>query len=189
MQKVYSYNSKEYFRKITFVGIFTAIAIVVCIYMALTADNYAGLFAVAAFVALYSSWNTFIAKVNSKEVILEEDGISFVAYGRTDKYLFSEITQFRARDFRTSGKIFIRVNNTNFFKGRYWVHTLHFTDREELYLFILQLEYKTHPDSMKARAWDSTRPNIDKSPVLPWNLPKKAGQFGAQPAPEKERDE
>ena len=183
MQKVYTYEPKEYFRQITFIGIFTCLIILACIYMALTADLYPGFWGFVALIAFYSSWNTFIARANSSEVILEEDGITFVAYGRKDKYLFTEITHFLAKDFRSSGKIFIRINKPSLLKGRYWLHTLRFNDGQELYLFILKLEYKANPTGLKARAWDSTRPNMDKTPILPWNMSEeqKMAELGIKP--------
>jgi hypothetical protein len=93
-----------------------------------------------------------------------------VSPGRQTKYLFSEITVFLAKDFRGSGKIFLRINKSALFKGRYWIHTREFNDSYELYLFMMKLEHQTHPNSIKSKAWNSTRPNVDKTPVLPWNL-------------------
>lgn len=140
------------------------------------ADLYRGVFFLAALIAFYTVWNTFVSLSNPSKVILEEDGISFVTFGKTIKYLFDDITVFMAKDFRGSGKIFLRINHHTMFKGRYWIHTREFNDSDELFLYLLKLEYKTHPDSIKSRAWDSTRPNVDKTPVLPWNLPPEEEQ-------------
>ncbi len=181
MQKTYQYNPKEYFTQITLVGIFTTLIVAFCVVMAFISQQPL-LFGFIALVAGYSSWNTFISGSNPSKVILEEDGISFLSYGRVDRYDFDKITSFRAKDFRGSGKIFLRVNNSGMLKGRYWIHTAQFNDGEELFLYLLKLEYKTHPTSIKARAWDSTRPNEDKTPVLPWNLPKETeGDPASQP--------
>ncbi len=116
-----------------------------------------------------AAWNVFGARANPSQVILEEDGISFVSYGKSEKFLFDEIDQFRAKDFRGNGKIYVRVRAGKH-HGRYWLHTFHYNDGEELFIYILKLEYKTHPTSLKAMAWDSTRPGEDKTPVLPWLL-------------------
>ncbi|MFP3041924.1 hypothetical protein LQZ19_08895 [Treponema primitia] len=141
------------------------------LYMIIT-NNRWEIFLLIACVAAYTVWNTFISGSNPGKVILEEDGISFESFRHRTKYRFSEITSFRAKDFRGSGKIFLRVNNSGFFKGRFWIHTQEFNDSDELYLFLLKLEYQTHPDSIKARAWDSTKPGVDKRPILPWNIMK-----------------
>ena len=175
MKKEYIYNPRHYFIQITLTTYFCIGIIVVCLYMIIS-DFYRSLFAFAALVAFYAVWNTFISLSNPSKVILEEDGISFVSYGKTFKYLFDEIKIFMAKDFRGSGKIFLRINDHSMLKGRYWVHTREFNDSDELFLYLLKLEYKTHPDSIKSRAWDSTRPNVDKTPVLPWNLPPEEEQ-------------
>ena len=170
MKKEYNYNPKHYFVTITFTSIFCVAILSIGIYMILI-DFYRYLFLLASLIAFYSAWNTFISGSNPSKVLLEEDGISFFSYGRTTKYLFDEIFVFRAKDFRYTGKVFLRINKYSNFKGRYWIHTKEFNDSDELYLFLMKLEHKTHPDSMKARAWDSTKPDYDKTPVLPWNLP------------------
>jgi hypothetical protein len=181
MQKEYIYNPKTYFRKITFSALFCILVFLAALYMILI-NNHRQIFLLIACVAAYTVWNTFISRSNPSKVILEEDGISFESFGRRTKYLFSEITSFRAKDFRGSGKIFLRINNSNFFKGRFWIHTMEMNDSQELYLFILKLEYQTHPHSIKARAWDSTRPGVDKKPTLPWNITKEGGSPETPPA-------
>jgi hypothetical protein len=172
MKKEYRYDPKRYFTHITLTGGFCGLLFLFSLVMIGTGVR-PRLFALAALVAGYTAWNTFVSRSNPGKVILEEDGISFESYGKQSKYLFDEITTFLAKDFRGSGKIYLRINNHNFLRGRFWIHTREFNDSEELFLFLLKLEYKTHPGSIKARAWDSTRPEVDKTPVLPWNLPKK----------------
>ncbi|GHV77999.1 hypothetical protein AGMMS49942_28200 [Spirochaetia bacterium] len=167
MKKEYIYNPAVYFRKITLTA-FLCIPIFIAAIALMFFDSHWQIFLLIAVVAAYTVWNTFVSSSNPGKVTLEEDGISFESYGRSTKYPFAEIKSFRAKDFRGSGKIFLRINDATFFKGRYWIHTLQCNDSEELYLYLLKLEYQTHPDSIKARAWDSTRPGVDKKPVLPW---------------------
>jgi hypothetical protein len=172
MKKEYIYNPKHYLLQITITSCFCVVLIGLSLNMIIL-NVYRGLFCFAGLIAIYTAWNTFVSGSNPSKVILEEDGISFISYGRKVKYLFDEITRFFAKDFRYTGKIFLRINNYTYFKGRYWIHTKEFNDSDELFLFLLQFEYKTHPDSIKSRAWDSTRPEVDKTPILPWNLPAK----------------
>ena len=184
MKKEYIYNPRHYFIQVTLTSCFCIVIILIAIYMILL-NVYRGLFVLAALIALYASWNTFISGSNPSKVILEEDGVTFVSFGKSCKFFFDEIKSFLAKDFRYSGKIFLRINKYNYFKGRYWVHTKEFNDSDELFLFFLQIEYKTHPDSIKSRAWDSTRPEVNKMPVLPWNLPPAEEQKSSTPDPEK----
>jgi hypothetical protein len=172
MKKEYIYDSKGYFTHITLTAYFCIVIVLVSAGMIIAGYNRS-VFALIALVAGYTVWNTFISRSNPSRVILEEDGISFEAYGKTTKYLFTDIKSFLAKDFRGSGKIFLRVNKSSLLRGRYWIHTKECNDSDELYLYILKLEHQTHPNNMKARAWDSTRPEVDKTPALPWNLPDK----------------
>ncbi|GHV86580.1 hypothetical protein AGMMS50230_21880 [Spirochaetia bacterium] len=176
MKKEYIYNQKSYFIQITLIAYFCAAAFLFSLVM-IVIDYKRNIFIMAAVVSVYTVWNTFISHSNPGKVILEEDGISFESYGKVFKYLFDEITTFLAKDFRGSGKIFLRINQHNFFQGRFWIHTMEFNDSEELFLYLLKLEYKTHPNSIKARAWDSTRPEVNKMPILPWNIPQKEEQL------------
>ncbi|MDR1894277.1 MAG: hypothetical protein LBQ61_06240 [Spirochaetales bacterium] len=176
MEKRYRYDDVSYFWRVKLTGVFCALVCLAALYLALFGGVYRGVFGFISFVAFYSFWNIFVSRSNPGEIILEEEGITFLSFGRKDKYLFSEITSFLVKDFRTSGKLYIRVNNANLFKGRYWFNFLMCNDGEELYLFLLKLEYKTHPASLKAKAWDSTKPGVDKTPVLPWNLPPETGE-------------
>jgi hypothetical protein len=169
MRKEYIFDPKVYFTRIFLSGIFCIGIIIFSIYMIII-DNYRPIFILVAVVSAYSVWNSFISKSNPGKIILEEDGITFDSFGRQSKFLFSEITKFLAKDFRGSGKIFLRINKPGLFSGRYWIHTREFNDPYELYLFIMKLEHQIHPNSIKSRAWDSTRPEVDKTPVFPWNL-------------------
>jgi hypothetical protein len=169
MNKEYIFDPKVYFARVILTGIFCVLIFVFSLYMVFT-DNHRQLFILIAAVSAYASWNAFVSGSNPNKIILEENGISFVSPVRQTKYLFSEITVFLAKDFRGSGKIFLRINKSGFLKGRYWIHTREFNDSYELYLFIMKLEHKTHPNSIKSKAWNSTRPEVDKNPVLPWNL-------------------
>jgi hypothetical protein len=169
MSKEYIFDPKVYFTRVVLTGIFCIFIFGFSLYM-IANDNYTLLFILIAVVSAYTSWNALVSGANPNKIILEEDGISFVSPGRRIKYLFSEITVFLAKDFRGSGKIFLRINKAGFFKGRYWIHTREFNDSYELYLFIMKLEHQTHPNSITSKAWNSTRPEVDKTPVLPWNL-------------------
>lgn len=169
MSKEYIFDPKVYFTRVILTGVFCIFVFVFSWYM-IVSGTYRQIFMLVAVVSAYTSWNALVSGANPNKIILEEDGISFVSPVRRTKYLFSEITVFLAKDFRGSGKIFLRINRAGLFRGRYWIHTREFNDSYELYLFMMKLEHQTHPNSIKSRAWDSTRPEVDKTPVLPWNL-------------------
>lgn len=172
MQKRYIYEPKAYFSQVTLTSIFTALILAYCIYQIIIGFQPI-LFGLIGLVAAYTSWNTFIARANPSQVVLEEDGISFVSFGKVDKYPFDQLKSFQVREFRGSGKMFIRVNNSNLLRGRYWLNTREMNDGEELFLYILKLEHHVHPNSIKAKSWNSVQPELDKTPYLPWQQPKE----------------
>ena len=48
--------------------------------------------------------------------------------------------------------MYIRINDSSLFKGRYWLQTRVMTDGRELFQRICDLEFRIHPDTLKARA-------------------------------------
>ena len=186
MKKTYTYEPRQYLYQIILPGVFFAMVAVYSFYQIAT-DGYS-IFALAAIVACYAFWNTFVSGSNPSQVILEEDGISFVSFGRTQKYLFDDISVFLTREFRYARKLFIRVNKYNYLRGRFWVNAARFNDCDELYMNMLKLEYKTHPQSVKSRSWDSTQPNIDKTLIMPWLLHREEtpGEAPAESEPEQD---
>lgn len=149
--KSYMYQKKLFFIEVTFTGIFCILIFIVSLILALQ-GYLSGLMIFVAVICLYQIWNTFISKSTPEEVVIDDDYISFSAYNRCDKYYFSEMKVLRIREFPTSGKMYIRVNDSNLLKGRYWVQTKQFENGKELFKTLLDLEYKLHPDTLKARA-------------------------------------
>lgn len=149
--KVYQYDKRLFLIEVKVTGYFCIAVIFLCLYMAL--NNVApGLMIMAALIAFYTVWNTFISHSNPEIVKFEENAISFSSFQKEDRYTFEDIKQFRIREFPSSGKMYIRINNSNLFKGRYWVQTSQFNDGKELFHKLLDMEYEMHPDTLKARA-------------------------------------
>lgn len=155
MKKTFLYEPPFYNIEVTFTGVFCAFVLVACIVFAITDTFIPRLLAIIfGCVAFYQVWNTFVSLSNPEKVSVDEEGdtISFSGFGRTDTYKISTLTTFLVRPFPSSGKTYIRVGDHNIFKGRYWVPTKMFSDGAELFQYLCDLEYKVHPDSLKARA-------------------------------------
>ena len=178
MSKTYVYQPREYFWKVTLTGIVAAVVFAASPFLIFSSPHLRNFILFVMLVTGYTLLNTFFARCYPSQIILEDDGISFVSYGRTIKYRFDEIKRFMVKDWRGSGRMYIRINDSTLLRGRYWLYLRRCNDGEELFIYLLKLEYKTHPDSWKAKAWDSTRPNENKEPILPWNLPQKDAQLG-----------
>lgn len=152
----YTFDSAVYTRKITAIGVFCAIILLYSVFMILNGKSPL-VFSGAAIVAFYTVWETFVSLSNPKEVEIDKNGISFRAYGREHRYLWSDINSFRAKEFISAKKIFLRINKAGFLKGRYWLHCYYFSDGEELYRTIIKHELQFNPDSIKAWARNGRR--------------------------------
>ncbi|WP_231036115.1 hypothetical protein [Pectinatus sottacetonis] len=72
--------------------------------------------------------------------------------GRFQKYRYDKIKYFKVREARYSRNMFIRINKPLLGKGRFWINANGFNDSKELYEYIINLEYKIHPRSLKSIA-------------------------------------
>ena len=151
MKTTYSYLKRYFFIEVTLTGIVCLAALLVCPYLAYK-GIVPGIMIVLMVPAAYQVWNTFVAIANPQTVEIDDEAIAFSAWGRTDRYLWNDVTSFRVREFPSAGKIYIRVNNSGLLRGRYWLQTRVMTDGRELFQRICDLEYKIHPDTLKARA-------------------------------------
>lgn len=149
--KEYNFDKKVYSVQITLTGVFCIAIALFCAYSMITTGTI-GIYAIGALVAIYTAWNDFVSISNPEKVTLADDYIAFTAYGREHKYMREDIEEFRLREFPSAGKIYIRLNKSNIFKGRYWVHCKLFDDGEELFTRLRDMEYEIHPDSLKAKA-------------------------------------
>ena len=151
MKTTYSYLKRYFFIEVTLTGIVCLAALLVCPYLAYK-GIVPGIMIVLMVPAAYQVWNTFLAIANPQTGEIDDEAIAFSAWGRTDRYLWNDVTSFRVREFPSAGKIYIRVNNSGLLRGRYWLQTRVMTDGRDLFQRICDLEYKIHPDTLKARA-------------------------------------
>lgn len=154
--KTYTYTPKEYNIKVTVPSVFTVFIFIVCIYEIIFSANKA-VFALVGFIALYTFWDTFVSISNPSQVKISSQFLSFIAYGREHQYLLEDIYSFKIKEFRYSGKMFIRINKANRLRGRYWLNTKEFPDGNELFQYMMDLEHHVHPNSLKAIARNSNQ--------------------------------
>lgn len=152
--KRYRYNQAKFNVSVTLTGVF---CLVLCVLAVLSIAGVITLIpaALGAFILIiagYQVWNTFIAIANPQDVVIDDGSISFGAFGRTDRYSFDQITGFNVREMGGDAKVYVRVNGGGLLRGRYWLQLLYMNNGKELFKWIEDFEYKTDPDSLKARA-------------------------------------
>ena len=148
--KEYKYDAKKFGMKVTVTGVFCALIVLYCVWQCIVTQE--AIWAIVAFVAFYTVWNSFVTISNPSKVTLSDEEIVFSAYGREDHFPMTEITSFRVKDFPNVRKLFIRINNASWFKGRYWIPAAFFNDTDELYKAILDIEERIHPNTLKSMA-------------------------------------
>ncbi len=153
MKKTYTFEQPFFNIEVLATGVFCLFLVVVCMVCAVK-----GLFlppallSIFACVAFYQVWNTFVSISNPREVVIEDDAIAFSAFGRTDRYELSDVNEFRVREFPSAGKMYVRINGGGFLRGRYWLQTKVMSEGDELFQRIQDIEYRKHPETIKARA-------------------------------------
>ena len=155
--RTYTYDSAIYARKITLIGIFCT-AVLIYAGVRIQAGGSLPVWTGVGVVAAYTVWETFISLSNPRQVRMDEHEIIFSAYGREHRYGWNEISQFRVKELTGARKLFIRINQAGFFRGRYWLHCYYFNDTDELYNAIVDRECLIHPDSIKAWARGKSKP-------------------------------
>ena len=163
MNKTYIYDKNRYSVRITGIGYFSIFLLLYGIWMLLKTAN--AMYLAMIVVCCYIIFETFITCVNPSKVILDEESITFIDSRHTDRYLWSEIKDFRVKAIPNRKQVYIRINKDDFqlFKGRYWVFCLYFNDGDELYHFFLDKEAQMHPDTLKAKAWNDSKSEKKKS--------------------------
>ena len=149
--KEYRCNKKMFFWKVTIPALFALFLLVICAVVSFY-SNYRLLLGLVGLVCIYVIWNTVVTSSYPDRIVIRNKSIAFFSYGNCQEYFFDQIKQFRVRDAFYSKDMFIRINDPAFYKGRFWLNADYFNQGEELHQFILTLEYKTHPASLKAMA-------------------------------------
>ncbi|MFZ7134272.1 MAG: hypothetical protein ACOWWR_18145 [Eubacteriales bacterium] len=148
MERTYAYESKRYQFKIVFVGyLLIAIAVVLSILFIMKPTQY--LYLIGVGVAIYGILNTFVLKSNPRDVVINDDTISFVSFGEAT-YNIDKIKTFMVKEF-ANAQFYIRVEDKQGKRGRYWVQYYYFSDREELINELYCIEKKVHPTILKFR--------------------------------------
>lgn len=154
-EKVYQLESRFFLIHTTMNGIVAGCVALACV-AGIFLKFHPQLLALVLLVAVYTVWNTFVAIGNPQRVTVSDECVSFSAYGRTDSFDLCELSRFMIREFPSAGKMYIRVNKGGFFKGRYWLYTMMYSDGKELFRKLLEIERNIHPDSLKTQAYTTS---------------------------------
>ena len=150
-EKIYEFDAKVYRTKITITAIFCAFILVYSLFSIFT-TNVPVLWVVAAVVAGYFVWETFVSIANPSKVEVSDQGITFSAYHKSHHYDWNEVKRFKCKPLASGTKMFVRINEAGIFRGRYWVNCYYFNDGNELFQYLFHKEVEIDPEGLKARA-------------------------------------
>ena len=152
MQKIYAYEPARYRSRIVLVGCFlVAIAITLSAMYIQNPGQVLFLFGIAA--AVYGALNTFVFKSNPREVVVDDEAVSFASFGEA-RYKISNLKTFDVREF-SNAQLYIRVEDKSGRRGRYWVNYYYFSERENLIYEMYHIEKLVNPASFKFRGRES----------------------------------
>lgn len=147
----YQYSPRLYLWRVIVQGI-------ICIALAgygiyEVAFNQSYLFAICTVVGAYGAIKTFVSHMYPKSISFEDGVISFInCFGSRQSYTISQLKNVRLRENPSTRRLFVRMDNDNFFTGRYWIDTRFYSKPEELFWRICDVEVMSNPDSLRARA-------------------------------------
>lgn len=150
--KTYLYDPGHFTWEVTVQGIICIVLAVMSIVLMVTQNWPAGLMVVVCVVSFYGAIKTFVSKSYPSGVTLTNESISFSCYGATTTYQLADVHAMRVREYPADLRMYVRMDNDTFLRGRYWIRGRWFSDGEELFKRICELELKVNPDSLKAQA-------------------------------------
>ncbi len=147
--KTYICSSQERIFQIIIPSVISACGLFTCIAVFFTHIEYSLPAILIGIICLYTIYNTFLTGSYPDKVIVTNNYIAFSCMGKIQYYKYNEIKYFKVRDSQYSKNMFLRINRPLFGKGRFWINTRSFHNGNDLYEYIINLEYKIHPNSLK----------------------------------------
>lgn len=146
MTKKYEYYAPKYKVHVHFLG-YVMIALAILLGIRIIANPEISLNMFGFVAAVYGALNTFVFKSTPKDIIIDDESITFSSFGET-KYKIAELTQFQIREF-ANAQFYIRVEDNTGRKARYWVTYYYFSDKDDLILELYHIESVVHPTNLK----------------------------------------
>lgn len=147
--KIYKFDPQRYFFAVILPTIFMFVILIYAVINNLKTLDV-NIYSLCIVITVYGLFNNIAALSNPS--IITDDGkeIRFYSFGRYHTYSLDKIQYIRIKEFY-GRKMYLRIDNHSLFKGRYWIKTIMYNDRDELYEKFTSLERKLHPNLLKFR--------------------------------------
>lgn len=149
MSKEYVFDKKMFLIRVIYAGFLALIVFVFGIYNVLIGSSMKYLWMFICFISAYTIITNFIAISYPEKITIDDDKISFSAFHKSHVYSRNELKVFKIKEQQLAKRMYIRVNNSSIFRGRYWIDLKAYNDYEDLEKKLLEIEEIVHPNSLK----------------------------------------
>ena len=143
----YRYDSKKYFIKVIFSSVFISFLMIYAIIKNIMSFNI-NIYTFIIIASLYELFNIYIAMCKPVEIELNDESLSFRAFNKEQKYEIKDMKYMMTKEL-ANRKLYLRINNYNLCRGRYWIDTKSYENNQELYINLMELERKINPNQLK----------------------------------------
>ncbi|MBP9477893.1 MAG: hypothetical protein KBF12_04670 [Sebaldella sp.] len=143
----YKYDTKKYFVKIILTSIFIGFLLIYAIIKNISNLNIS-IYTFIIIASLYELFNIYIAMCKPSEIELTDEVVIFKSFNKERKYEIKNLKFMMIKEL-SNKKLYLRIDNYNFLKGRYWLDTKSYENNQELYVNLLELERSVNPNQLK----------------------------------------
>ena len=152
MQRTYTYEWHFYRNKVLFMT-YALIAILLYSLYQIAVNGINPLWLIISAPCCYGIKNTFLTKSVPRQIIVDDETITFKSYGQKTIRIDS-LQLFRVKSSTPNYQIFVRAADGEGNKGNFWITYNYFNDKQDLLEELNFLERKAHPDSLRLRGRD-----------------------------------
>lgn len=143
MEKVYKYDPLRYIFGVTIPALLAAgLAIYSAFRLSMGGSQFNAFVLITC--ALIAT-DHLCALTRPKEIRCTEKGLELSSFGRKHAYVWNKIECINLRKGAFSNKIYLRLGDTSFFRGRYWINVDMYNEGDMLIEFLKKKEAKLHP--------------------------------------------
>jgi hypothetical protein len=131
VERIYDYNERKYLFKIVIPVGLAILFSIISLYRYYFVSK-SGLYMSVFIICFLISTDHLIGLSHPKKIVNSSKSIEFYSFGRRHMYRWKDVKNINIREFPFSKKVYVRMNNASFSKGRYWVSLDYMDDSEEL---------------------------------------------------------
>jgi hypothetical protein len=150
MPTIFRHDPRLYRSRVYGEGMVSLFALAYCVYQYINSSSLRILWVLVGIVCLYSFYRLLISRSTPELIDIQADRIKFQGAGKKREFLFTDLTEFKIKEFKLQSTQFIRIKDKSGKGSKYWVEWKAYSDPKLLEQQLLKVEESFHPDRMKA---------------------------------------